>query len=156
MFDLMAGLALQVTDADGQVAEAKQEVILEHLVSDWGYDEVFARRELARLAEVIDRVPLTVLAEELARFQAANPDCNGPAMQAELLGFVEELVRAGGIERPEETSALAELRQVFGISRSAGSALPLDGVRLTLEDAESRLSAFAGVTLRTMRSRSGA
>ncbi len=156
LFDLMGGLALQVAMVDGHVDEAEQQTILEHLVGDWGYDEVFARRELARLAKVIDQVPLTALAEELAGFQTANPDCNGPAMQAELLAFVEELVRADGIDHPEERGALSELRQVFGLPVSAGSATSLQGVRLTLVDVGSRIGTLAGTTLRTVRSRSGA
>ncbi len=156
LFDLMGGLALQVARADGHVDESEHQTILDHLVIDWGYDEVFARRELARLAEVIAQVPVNALAEELARFQAANPDCNGPAMQAELLAFVEELVHADGVERPEETRALAELRQVFGMPASERSTSPIESVRLALEDAGSRIGALVGDTLRTVRSRIGA
>lgn len=156
LFDLMAGLALQVAGADGHVDESEHQTILDHLVIDWGYDEVFARRELARLAEVVDQVRLDALADELARFQAANPDCNGPAMQAELLAFVEELVRADGVERPEEARALAELRQAFGMPASERGTPPLESVRLALEDAGSRIGALAGDTVRTVRSRIGA
>lgn len=155
LFELMAGLALKFVNADGQAEEAGQEEILEHLVSDWGYDEVFARRELGRLAEAIDRIPLTVLAEELAGFQAANPDCNGPAMQAELLGFVEELIGADGFER-EQTKALAEMRLAFGIPVGERRAPVLNGIRLLLGKAGSSITAFGGEALHTMRSRIGA
>lgn len=156
LFDLMGGLALQVAGTDGHVDEVEQRTILEHLISEWGYDDVFARRELARLAEVVDQVPLTELAEELARFQAANPDCNGPAMQAELFAFVEELVRADGVERPEETRALAELRRTFGLPLSADSAPRRQDFRLSLGYAGARIGALAEDTLSTVRARIGA
>jgi uncharacterized membrane protein YebE (DUF533 family) len=96
LFDMTAALSMRVARADGHVDESERDLIAEHFVTDWGYDPAYVAATLPITENREDPRRLSVLARALAEFQAGNPDCNGPAMQAELLDFLRELVRADG------------------------------------------------------------
>lgn len=80
-----------------------------------------------------------VIAKALAEFQAASPDCNGVAMQAELLAFLRHVVKADGrlVEREElamdsiDATSRAErtltpgkvAKSIYGLGDRAGAAM---------------------------------
>lgn len=94
LIDLLGSLALRVAAIDGRIDPTERESILEHFVKDWGFDPTYAARALDALAPHADATRVKTLALNLAQFQRANPDCNAPDMQAELMRFLRDLVVA--------------------------------------------------------------
>lgn len=137
LIDLLGSLALRVAAIDGRIDPTERECILDHFVQDWGFDATYAARALDSLAPHADATRVKALAYDLAQFEAANPDCNAPAMQAELMRFLRELVAADGVLDEREELALDAIERVLGdqnkltlskagegladISRAAGS-----------------------------------
>lgn len=105
LIDLLGSLALRVAAIDGRIDPAERACIAEHFIHDWGFDQAYVSRALDALTLRADDTRVKVLAHDLAQFQAANPDCNAPAMQAELLRFLRELIAADG--RVDEREELA-------------------------------------------------
>ena len=114
LMDLLGSLALRVAAIDGRIDLTERECILDHFVRDWGFDATFAARALDALAPHADATRVKALAHDLAQFQAANPDCNAPAMQAELMRFLRELVAADGVLDEREELALEAIERVLG------------------------------------------
>lgn len=113
LIDLLGSLALRVAAIDGRIDPTERECILEHFVKDWGFDPTYAARALDVLAPHADATRVKTLAHGLAQFQAANPDCNAPAMQAELMRFLRELVMADGVLDEREELALEAIERVL-------------------------------------------
>ena len=113
LVDLLGSLALRVAAIDGQIDPAERECILEHFVKDWGFDQTYSARALDALTPHADATRVKKLALDLALFQAANPDCNAPAMQAELMRFLRELVTADGTLDEREELALEAIERVL-------------------------------------------
>lgn len=116
LFSLMSPLVIRVALVDGHFDRREREAILEHLIADWGYDRAFATQELARLEAIDTQASVEVLAHNLSKFIASNPDCNASEMQRELLDFVRELICADGIVRTEETAALGAINKILANS----------------------------------------
>lgn len=113
LMDLLGSLALRVAAIDGRIDPAERECIFDHFVKDWGFDPTFASRALDALAPQVDATRVKTLAHNLAQFQAANPDCNAPAMQAELMQFLRELVAVDGVLDEREEHALEAIERVL-------------------------------------------
>lgn len=113
LIDLLGSLALRVAAIDGRIDPTERECILEHFVQDWGFDPTYAARALDALAPHADATRVKALAHDLAQFEAANPDCNAPAMQAELMRFLRELVAADGVLDEREELALEAIERVL-------------------------------------------
>ena len=113
LIDLLGSLALRVAAIDGRIDPSERECILEHFVQDWGFDPTYSARALDALAPHADATRVKKLAQDLAQFQAANPDCNAPAMQAELMRFLRELVAADGVLDEREELALEAIERVL-------------------------------------------
>lgn len=113
LIDLLGSLALRVAAIDGRIDPSERECILEHFVQDWGFDPTYSARALDALATHADATRVKKLAQDLAQFQAANPDCNAPAMQAELMRFLRELVAADGVLDEREELALEAIEGVL-------------------------------------------
>lgn len=139
IFRLTGLLALKVAMADGYLDHHERTVIRDHFVDDWGYDERFVDAELTELQGATNEVSLDDLTRRLKEFQSANPDCNGPAMQKELLGFVEELVRANGVLHPQKVAALHLFRIMIGQSQKKSGSV-VSGVKDKMQSFLLRLS----------------
>jgi hypothetical protein len=149
LFGLMGTLAVRVAASDGQIDPAERAAIIDHLVMDWGYAPEFVMRELARLETLPEEPPLDAVAASLAEFQAANPDCHGPAMQKELLVFVEEIIRADGVVTAQEAAALGTVRAVLADRKTTFAGSLLGSAGSTLDAA----GGMAGRLARTVRRR---
>jgi uncharacterized tellurite resistance protein B-like protein len=114
LIDFLGSLALRVAAIDGRIDPTERECILDHFVQDWGFDATYAARALDALAPHADATRVKALAQDLAQFEAANPDCNAPAMQAELMRFLRELVAADGVLDEREELALEAIERVLG------------------------------------------
>ncbi len=51
--------------------------------------------------------------ESLEAFLEGNPDCNRDAINADLMEFVREIVRADGVVRPEEEKAISQIARAL-------------------------------------------
>lgn len=113
LLDLLGSLALRVAAIDGRIDPSESECIRDHFVQDWGFDPAYVDRALGALAARAEDTRVKQVALDLARFQAANPDCNGPAMQAELMKFLRDLVAADGRVDEREGLALDAIERVL-------------------------------------------
>lgn len=113
LFDLIGALALRVASIDGEIAAEERASIERHFVAEWGYDETFTARALDLLTSTTDEARVKVIAKALAEFQASSPDCNGVAMQTELLRFLREVVEADGVIDEREDLAIDAIAATF-------------------------------------------
>ncbi|ANI78140.1 hypothetical protein EP837_01728 [Sphingobium sp. EP60837] len=113
LVDLLGSLALRVSAIDGRIDPAERTCILEHFVHDWGFDHTYVSRRLDALVPRSDETRVKALARDLSKFQASNPDCNAPAMQAELMRFLRELVAADGVIDEREELALEAIERIL-------------------------------------------
>jgi tellurite resistance protein len=115
LFDLIGALAIRVALSDGHFAREEREVIMEHLVQDWGFDPGYAHRAFAKLEANSDEGTIAAIARALADFQAAHPDCNAKAMQNELVVFLEQIIRVDGAISRSERLAIEQVRSALGM-----------------------------------------
>lgn len=113
LLDLLGSLALRVAAIDGHIDQRELKCIRDHFVGDWGFDATFVERTLEVLAQRADDTRVKAVAADLAKFQAENPDCNAPAMQAELMKFLRELVGSDGVLDEREELALEAIERVL-------------------------------------------
>jgi uncharacterized membrane protein YebE (DUF533 family) len=133
LFDLIGALALRVAAIDGVIEASERSAIERHFIDEWGFDADFVARAIEVLIANADRTPLKVIAKSLAEFQAANPDCNGAAMQAELMRFLRDVMKADGVIDEREEHAIDAVETIFKqekaltLSRLAEKASALGG-----------------------------
>jgi uncharacterized tellurite resistance protein B-like protein len=113
LLDLIGALAIRVASTDGSIAAAERSAIERHFVEEWGYDREYVARALDVLIAGADETRVKAIAKALADFQAASPDCNAEAMQAELLTFMREVVQADGVLDEREELAVDAIVAVF-------------------------------------------
>lgn len=130
LFDLIGALAVRVASIDGKIAPTERATIERHFVDEWGYDPVYASRALDVLTTATEEARIKEIAKSLAEFQAASPDCNGDAMQSELLTFLRDVVEADGILDEREELAVDAIVAVFKREK----AVTLDKLSRSLSD----------------------
>lgn len=113
LIDLLGSLALRVAMIDGRIDPEERTCIKDHLVQDWGFDPDYVTHALDALTPSADLTRVKTITRDLAQFQAANPDCNAPAMQAELMRFLRELVASDGVVDEREELALEAIERVL-------------------------------------------
>lgn len=117
LFDLVGALALRVAAIDGAVAPQERDAICRHFVDDWGYDPAYVATALNILEATADDIRVKAVAQNLAQFQAANPDCNAQAMQDELMVFLRQVVEADGYVDEREEHAIEAITKEFRTAR---------------------------------------
>jgi len=118
LLDLVGALALRVGSIDGEVAPQERETICRHFVDDWGYAPAYVAAAVDILETTADGVRVKAVAQALAQFQAASPDCNAQAMQDELLAFLREVMEADGRIDEREELAIDAIAEVFRKERA--------------------------------------
>lgn len=113
LIDLLGSLSLRIAVIDGRIDLSELACIGEHFVEDWGIDPTYVTRALNALIPRANETRVKAIAHDLAEFQATNPDCNGPAMQAELMKFLRELAMADGVLDEREELALEAIERQF-------------------------------------------
>lgn len=131
LLDLMGALALRVSLIDGNIAVEERALIRNHFVNEWGYDPAYVDMALRILSETATDQRVKDIARALAEFQAANSDCNGEAMQRELLIFLREIERSDGVLDEREDLAIDAIAAVF----RAEGAITLEKVGASLASA---------------------
>lgn len=118
LLDLLGALALRVARIDGAVASEERATIQRHFIEEWGYSRDYVIAALDILETTSDQTRVKTIAVALAQFQAANPDCNAEAMQAELLTFLREVMEADGVLDEREELAIDAITDVFQKERA--------------------------------------
>lgn len=118
LLDLIGALALRVASIDGVIATAERVSIERHFIDEWGYDPIYTTRALDVLTASANETRVKAIAKALTDFQAASPDCNGEAMQAELLKFLREVVEADGVLDEREELAVDAIVALFKKERT--------------------------------------
>lgn len=118
LFDLIGALAVRVALIDGDIDPAERETIVRHFIDEWGYDPSFVKTALDVLVADTGEVSVKAIAKALAEFQTASPDCNGAAMQAEVLTFLRQVIEADGRLDEREELALDGIDTTFRAERA--------------------------------------
>lgn len=118
LLDLIAALALRVAAIDGAVAAQEREAICRHFVDEWGYDPAYVAAAMDILEATADDFRIKAVAQSLAQFQVANPDCNAQAMQDEVIVFLRQIAEADGYIDEREELAIDAVGEVFRKERA--------------------------------------
>lgn len=156
LFDLVGALALRVAEIDGEVSPEERDTIQQHFTEEWGYDPAYVARALEILQAGGDSSRVRDIARTLSEFTAANPDCNAEAMQAELLGFLREVMQADGVLDEREELAIEAVASLFREQRR----LSLRGLNRSLAgaagDGVAALKGASGVAVGSLKGVAGA
>ncbi|CAN5509545.1 hypothetical protein BH10PSE5_BH10PSE5_10080 [soil metagenome] len=128
LLDLMGALALGVAAIDGTVASQERDAICRHFVDEWGYDPTYVAAALTILEASANDIRVKAVAQAVAEFQAANPDCNPQAMQNELMVFLRQVTEADGYLDEREEFAVDAIAEVFRKERAVTFARVGQGV----------------------------
>jgi len=118
LLDLIGALALRVAAIDGEVAPEERQVICRHFVDDWGYDPSYVAAAIDIIEATAQDIRVKAVAQALAQFQAASPDCNAEAMQDELLDYLREIMEADGRLDEREELAIDAIAETFRKERA--------------------------------------
>ncbi|WP_448677132.1 hypothetical protein [Delftia acidovorans] len=150
LFDLIAPLALRIAAVGGKIDQEQRSVLVGHLVEEWGFDPNFVGQAVPLLESQLGQGQPQDVAQELATFLHANPDCNHVAIAADLGDFLRSLLETGKpLSESEHTllnACIATLSQVpEGVMSKAWTQARLraaqvaDGVGGTLREASKNL-----------------
>lgn len=113
LFDLIAPLALGLAKVDGQIDPEERELITLHLVEDWGLDAHFVKQALQVIEPGLNELNVEAMAQELAEFLHANPDCKHQVIATELSGFLREMLTSTGALTPVEEQTLVKVSELL-------------------------------------------
>jgi hypothetical protein len=117
LFDLLAPLALKVVAVDNRIDVENRKLIHDYFVKEWGYDPGFVAEGIKYTESRISEFSIKNLAQTLAEFTRENRDCNFKMMSQEILGFLGNIVAAGGkLDKDQEI----EIEKIESIFNSAG------------------------------------
>lgn len=143
LLDLIGALAMRVAAIDGAVAPQEREAICRHFVDEWGYDPAYVAAALDILEATADDIRVKAVAQTLAQFLAANPDCNAQAMQDELMVFLRQVMEADGYLDEREGHAIDAITKVFREERKVTLAKVGQGVADVAGKAKARARKLA-------------
>lgn len=113
LFDLIAPLALKTAAADGHIDSTKRELIESYFVAEWGYDQAFVIEGVMLIESNLSDYSIKEMAEMLAKFTKANPDCNYEPMSREILRFLTDIMTSDGRIHEHEESSIEDVRVIF-------------------------------------------
>jgi uncharacterized tellurite resistance protein B-like protein len=113
LFDLIAPLALKVADIDGHVHESERMLINTYFVNEWGYSQLFVDEALEYLEANLSVFSIKEVAQALAEFKKANPDCNYEPMAKEIIKFLTEVMEVDGKIDEREEMAIEKVQAIF-------------------------------------------
>ena len=126
LFDLMAGLALKLCEAEDGINPEEREVMTDILVHEWGFDAEFVQQALPLVEQAVTKRRLEELAGSLSRYQRNNPDCNAVEMNTDLILFLSEVAEAYGRVDAGETEAIQRVDAIFRMTNTSWVSLAVD------------------------------
>jgi hypothetical protein len=113
LFDLLAPLALRVSNTEPNIDQEKQTKIINYFVKEWGYDPEFTREGLKYMASKLTEFSIDELAQALAEFAGRNRDCNFKMMSREILGFLRNIDHLERQTDSPEAMAVDKIEAIF-------------------------------------------
>ena len=113
LFDLLAPLALKVAEIEGRIPVPERKLINIYFVKEWGYDSKFVAEGFDYTESQLDEFSVEELAQTLVKFTRLNPDCNFEMMAQEILGFLKNIVEAGGTKGEREEMTVKNIESIF-------------------------------------------
>ena len=113
LFDLLVPLALKIAEVEGQVDDSKRQLIKAYFVKDWGYYPKFVAEGINYTESRLGEFSIRELAQTLAQFTHGNPDCNFKMMSQEIIGFLGNIVEAGGNLNAREEVTIKSIEAIF-------------------------------------------
>lgn len=113
LFDLLAPLALKVANTEASTDDAKQTIIHDYFVKEWGFDPDFVNEGMKYTESKLDEFSIDELAQALAEFAGRNRDCNFKMMSQEIIGFLKNIVNAEGQAGNQEAIAVDKIEVIF-------------------------------------------
>ena len=113
LFDLLAPLALKVAEIEGRIPVPERKLINIYFVKEWGYDSEFVAEGFDYTESQLDEFSVEELAQTLVKFTRLNPDCNFEMMAQEILGFLKNIVEAGGTKGEREEMTVKNIESIF-------------------------------------------
>ncbi len=123
IFDMMAGLALKVSEFSGSVDDTERDAIVEYFNDVWGISPDYAWRALPLIELQLPTTTLKEMVRKLGEQQLDNPDCNPAAMQKSIRQFLEEIAHADGSFDEREELAIDTVERELGAILSTTSQL---------------------------------
>jgi hypothetical protein len=113
LFDLLAPLALKIANTEANIDDAKQTIIHDYFVKEWGFDSDFVSEGMKYTESKLDEFSIDELAQALAEFAGRNRDCNFKMMSQEIIGFLRSIVSAGGSTEGPEAKVVDRIEATF-------------------------------------------
>jgi hypothetical protein len=113
LFDLLAPLALKVATTEPKIDSAKQTMIHQYFVKEWGYDPEFTREGIKYTLSKLNEFSIDELTQALAEFAGRNRDCNFRTMSQEILGFLRNIGDLEGQVNSPEAIAVDRIEAIF-------------------------------------------
>lgn len=113
LFDMLAPLALKVAEIDGHIHNSERDLIHNYFVKEWGYNSDFVCAGLSFTEGRLSEYSVKELAEILAEYKRANPDCNYESMSQEILSFLRNIMHADGVIDEREEMAIEKAEAIF-------------------------------------------
>lgn len=113
LFDLIAPLALKIAIVDGVVTDDERKCIKDYFVNEWGYDPLFIDIGCKLIESKLDDISVKDIAEKLAEFSKASPDCNYSEMTRDLMEFLTDVMEADGKIDEREEFAIEKINEIF-------------------------------------------
>ena len=87
-----------------------------YFVKEWGYDPRFVVEGINFTESRLSEFSVTELAQSLAQFTRENPDCNFKMMSREILGFLRNILEAGGKTDEHEEETINRIESTFKVA----------------------------------------
>lgn len=136
LFDLIAPLALKIADVDGQIDEAEKSHIKTYFIKEWGYDPIFVSEGVTLIESNLSEFSIKELAQTLAEFKKANPDCNYESMAKELIKFLTEIMEVDGRINAHEEMAIEKVSSIFKETGQATLGRAFNSIKAGLNSAK--------------------
>lgn len=119
---LMLPLALKMAQADGQIHDLERACLRDYFVKSWGYDADFVDVALQTEEGSLHAVDAAAIAQCLAAFSRANPDCKPEVMARETVRLLQEVMEVDGVVDGAEEQLLHKVERVFASARGQSAA----------------------------------
>ena len=82
-------------------------------MTQWGYDSKFVAEGIKYIESTLSDLSIEQLAQTIADFTNQNPDCNFKLMSQEIIGFLGNIVEAGGNLDAREEVTIKNIEAIF-------------------------------------------
>ena len=105
--------AVRMACVDGNFCTAEKETIESYFINSWGYDPYFVKKHIAKLSQHATAIDYRAFKQALENICNGSKDFKKDVIVNELISLLKEVMRADGIEQPEEKNELEYLRVIL-------------------------------------------